>query len=371
MTTTNMVGFQHFHNSEWDYFKEDFADFDKHWTKITHSLGNDFINYLRSCIQENLFMFTEDCEFKVKLVIDSNIVFSAVLSTMRGKPYFFFSTLSKNPFLALYAPPQIIDEVNRTIDEDLSEELDKDKAKEIAKEILSKVTILKGQFLTSWKKSCEKAHSLIGNLHKDDVPFLALAFSIKSHGVITRNTKHFAKQDEVEIWSLSKTGNVISDLTKGSFSFFFFGMGIHSVLQFCYYICVSFLRVISEVISLIIYAVAALTKGSIEVLSKIPPQILFWVLVVTGAIFLFSNNAREKAGDILEKLGEKVMELIMKIKETFSSITEGIKQIIEILMPFISLVLKGVGYLFYQSSQLVDRINELEESRVEDESNFS
>ena len=370
MKTVNTAGFQHFHKSDWNYFKEDFADFDKHWTEVTKRLGNDFINYLRAYIQKNLFTLSENCKLKVELIIDSNIIFREVLSLMRGKPSFLIGIID-NPFLALYAPPKIIDEVNRTIDEDLPKKLSVGKAKRIAKEILSKVTILKGQLLTSWKKAYEKAHSLIGNLDKDDVPFLALAFSVKSHGVITRNTKHFAKQDEVEIWSLSKTGNVISDLTKGSFSFFFFGMGIHSVLQFCYYICVSFLRVISEVISLIIYAVAALTKGSIEVLSKIPPQILFWVLVVTGAIFLFSNNAREKAGDILEKLGEKVMELIMKIKETFSSITEGIKQIIEILMPFISLVLKGVGYLFYQSSQLVDRINELEESRVEDESNFS
>ena len=95
------------------------------------------------------------------------------------------------------------------------------------------------------------------------------------------------------------------------------------------------------------------------------------MLGAAAFLILFSNNAREKGGDILEKLGEKSIELIMKIKETFSSITEGIKQIIEILMPFISLVLKGVGYLFYQSSQLIDRINELEESRARDKPNFS
>ena len=83
-------------------------------------------------------------------------------------------------------------------------------------------------------------------------------------------------------------------------------MGIHSVLQFCYYLCVSFLKIISEVIDAIIYTIAALTKGSIEALSKIPPQIL----VATGAIFLFSNNARKKAGDILEKLGEKLWNLL-------------------------------------------------------------
>lgn len=365
MTISQSVELQHFKNSEWDYFKEYFADFDRHWTGITKRLGNEFIAYLRSYLQKYQFIFPEGCSFRGELVIDSNIIFSEVRAVIRGKPSFLTSIIS-NPFLKLYAPPEILKEVKETIKKDLPKNLNKDKAKKIAQEILSKITILKGQRLDAWIK----AYTLIGKRDKKDIPFLGLAFSLETHGVITED-KHFSEQKEVKIWKLGETGRMVSDFSKGSFSFFFLGTGLPPVLQLCYWLCISFLKLIAEVIKELVSVIAALIKGSIEVLSKIPPLILIGALGITTAILIFSKNAREKVGDFLEKLGEIAIELGRKIKETFSKIIESIKQIIEMLIPFISFVLKGIGYLFYSSSQLIVRINELEESRPTGKSNVS
>jgi len=63
------------------------------------------------------------------------------------------------------------------------------------------------------------------------------------------------------------------------------------------------------------------------------------------------------------KYHEISIEIGNKIKEAFLRIIDGIKQIIEVLMPFVSPALKGVGYLFCSSWQLIVRIHELEESK--------
>lgn len=346
-----------FHNSEWDYFTDYFTDFDGHWGEITKHLGNEFIAYLRSYLQKYQFMFSEGSEFKAELVIDSNIVFAEVLSLMKGKPSFRGSIID-NPFLTLYAPPKIIKEVKETIERKLPKNLDKDKAKKLAQEILSKITILKEQRLDAWIK----AYTLIGKRDEKDVPFLALAFSLETHGVITRD-KDFTEQEEVRIWKLGETGKMISGLNKGSFSFFFLGTGLPLILQFCYWLCVSFLKLLAEVIEALISVIAALVSGGGNALSKIPPWILIMVIGVIGVTLILSKEAREKAGDAFAKLYEIAIEIGGKIKEAFSIIIECIKQIIEMLMPFVSFALKGVGYLFYSSWQLIDRIHELEESK--------
>lgn len=352
------IELQHFHNSEWEYFKKCFADFDILWEEITKCLGNEFIAYLKSYLQKYQFMFPEGCEFKTELVIDSNIVFAEVRAIMKGKPSFLMKYI-ENPFLKLYAPPEIIKEVDKTIEKDLPKKLNKDKTKEIAQKILSKVTILEEQRLDAWIK----AYDLIGKRDKKDAPFLSLAFSLETHGVITRD-KDFTEQEEVRIWKLGGTGRMISDFNKGSLSFFFLGTGLPHVLQFCYWLCVSFLKLLAEVIEVLVSVMTALLKGSIEVLSKIPPEILIGAVGIIATTLIFSKDVRERVGNSLAKLGEVAIEIGSKIKEIFLRIIDEIKQIIEILMPFISFLLKGIGYLFYSSYQLVVRMHELEKYRA-------
>jgi|GEM_PF-4730366 len=159
---------------------------------------------------------------------------------------------------------------------------------------------------------------------------------------------------------------MISDLNKGSFSFFFLGSGLHPALQFYYWLCVSFLKLLAEVIERLISVISARIIGGVNALSKILSWILIGTMGVIVVALIFSEESRETAGDVLAKLYEISMEIGNKIKEAFLRIIDGIKQIIEVLMPFVSPALKGVGYLFYSSWQLTVRIHELEESKPRD-----
>ncbi|VVB86495.1 PIN domain protein [uncultured archaeon] len=358
MTSSKSVELLHFKNSEWDYFKEYFADFDRYWTEVSKRLGKGFIDYMRCYLQKNQFIFSERCSFSVEFVVDSNIIFSEVRAIMKGKISFLASIIN-SPFLKLFAPPEIIKEVTETIEKDLPKGLNKDKAKEIAQGILSNIVIIDGQRLDAWIK----AYTLIGKRDKKDVPFLNLAFSLETHGIIT-NDNDFSEQEEVKIWKLGKVGKMISDFSKGSVSLFFLGIGSQSIFKLCYLVIISFLKLLVEIIEILIYSVGAIISGSMDALSRIPLWVWALAMGSIAAVLILSKEVREKVGDVLAKLGEKAVEFIGKIKESFSRILAGIKQVIEILMPFISFVLKATGYLFYSASYLVTRMCELEKERT-------
>ena len=313
--------------------------------------------YLKSYLVKFQYIFSEECQFQIELVIDSNIVFSEVRAIMRGKPSF-LKTIIKNPFLKLFAPPEIVDEVNGAIEEDLPKKFNRNDAKELAFELISQIEVLEGQRLEAWVKSS----ILIGKRDQKDVPFLSLAFSLRAHGIITKD-RDFEEQNEVRLWELGETGRMVSDFNKGSVSFFLLGTLLPNVLQFCYWLCISFFKFVIEVINGIISVAIALVRGGVEGLSRIPPWLSITVIGGFAFTMIVSEKARKKVGNFFSILGEIALEVYSKIKKVFSSIIDGIKLFIQFIEPFIILVISAIGYLFNCAIELIGKIEELEESR--------
>ncbi len=359
MSESQDIGYHCFHESDWDYFKDSIGDFDKQWEEVTNNLGSDFLSYLQSFLFENQYFFSEDCTFQVELIIDTNIVFGEIRAILKGKPSFLMSIIG-NPFLKLYAPPEIVEETISTIENDLPRNLNQIKAKEVAMNILSQIEILRGQRLESWIH----AYHLIGERDKKDVPFLSLAFSLESHGIMTRD-KDFEDQTDVRIWKLGEAGRMVSDFSKGSFSFFILGNFIPRLIQFCYWLCVSFLKFVADVVKGFISVITALIKGGADALSRIPKWILFSALGLVAITLICSEKARERIGNFMKDIGKIALFAFNEIKKLFKRVIEGIRQMIQLLMPFISVVINAVGYLFYHVQRLINRIHELEESRAE------
>ena len=277
---------------------------------------------------------------------------------MKNKPSF-LENIIDDPFLKLFAPPAIIDEVMKAIEEDLPKKLEKNKARNIAHAILSKITILEGRRLDAWVE----AYNRIGKRDAKDVPFLALSFELETHGIITRDPD-FSEQKEVRIWQVSQAGTMVSDFRKGSFSFFFMGAGLPMILQLCYWIFISFLKIVKEIMEGIFLFATIIVSGSFQLLSKIPPVVAIMALCSIGAILIFSGKVRDWTGGMLSKAGDKITKIINAIKKLFAKIVETIKHILEVLKPFISIAWKGVLYLFYSAGLLLARMNELEHQRA-------
>jgi len=347
-----------FQNSKWECFEKYDREFNRVWKEMHSKCGSQFINYIYEFLQKNQFLLTEGESFNIELVVDTNVIFAEILAIMRGKPSY-IRTIIANPFLVLYAPPEIRAEVEKAIIEDLPKKYDKDDARKIAQDMLSHVNILKGERSKAWLR----AHAIIGQRDKTDIPFIALAFSIGTHGIISRD-QDFSTQDEIKIWELGEAGRLVSKMTKGSFTFFILNLSIAAVWEMSRSLCVIFLKVVTAVLRGLVLILAALFQGGVDILTRIPLWIFMAGIGAIALTLLLWKEAREKSGDMLNVLWDWMRDAAKKIAKIFADIIKRVKAFIEITLPVVSYFIKGVGYLFYSTHQLMVNIRDLEKLRV-------
>ena len=120
-------------------YKDDYKQFEIIWDKIQKQLTPDLINHLKDNLQNYSFLFTEGFKLQIELVIDTNILYGEILAILNDK-LSYLSTIIDNPYLTLYAPPEIESELINTINEDLPRKFDKSKALILA-HLFFKITI--------------------------------------------------------------------------------------------------------------------------------------------------------------------------------------------------------------------------------------
>lgn len=332
------------------------ADFrkniDYYFTTITNNLGSDFISYLRNKMLD-VSCFSANPNFRLELVVDTNILFQEVYSLRKNGTSFLVKIID-NPFLKLYAPPEIIKEINNKIDSKLPKEFDKSMAKADAKNFLNKISILESEGLKSW----QDATRILGKRDEDDIPFLALNLSLSTHGIITKD-KHLTSLQEIKTWNLKNTGKVLSDFNRGSFSFYITAASLPCILQSFYFIVVSFVKLLEEVVEFVIIIVTSLLKGAYEMLAQIPWPILVALLGAFFAALIFSGKFRGAINDFSLEMVKLIKEICVKIKDIFNAIVSFAKEIFEALKPFIEISWEMIKYLFLASTEMIERLNEL------------
>jgi len=135
----------------------------------------------------------------MKLVIDTNILFSALIAG--GKTREIIITGNQD----LYAPEYTFTEIEKHQNEIKKKaKIDKPDLQLLINIILEQINIVpKPEF----KSQLPKAEKIIGEIDPDDIPFLALALHLDSD--IWSDDKHFQKQEKVNAW---KTHQLIKHL---------------------------------------------------------------------------------------------------------------------------------------------------------------
>jgi predicted nucleic acid-binding protein len=342
-------------------FDEFESQMDKHLGDIINKLPNHFFQYIKKKLLETRTFFNEN-KFQIELVVDTNILFSEVRGLMLYNKSFFLS-ITDNPFIRLYAPQMIKAELYEKIEkrfpkQNKTKTLDINECKKKADILLSKISLLNKVS----SDALEKAKRQMEHRDKKDVPFLAVHFSIKSHGVLTKDEKHFGGQKETKVWKLVEAGQVVSEIKKGTFSFYIVSNSLPPIFEFLYGLISSVWAIIIEIIQGFIKVFIAILKGSVEGISKIPSRLL-GIIGVGLVIALFSDEAREKIGDVFGKIWEFIKEIIKGLKEFFKTIWEVLKIILEALKPFVNVSLQLFAYLVNNSNKVMVQLDKLETSR--------
>jgi len=345
---------QKFHNCEWEYFSDFDNEFGRLWEEIEKSLGRNFINYIGKYFQKNLVHIIGK-EFKLKLIVDTNIVFSQVLSYVLNGRRPWILDFAKNPFIELYAPPLIKKELEDKIEtvipkkckkKKLDENVAKHKAKKIVSIILSNIRIINDSNLGRWKLM---AYELIGHRDVKDIPFLTLALSLDAHGIITRD-KDFEEQKIVKIWEVNEVKVILTEFSQGSFSFCILNVTMSLAFKICTSIIITILEVITSIAKKLIESFAIIIENGVRSLSETSEDILIILGLILG-IILITNQS---------KIVNLIREIIEGIKNTFLKLIESLKNILEPLLLFVKFNIRAVGYLFYKTTKTINEIKKLE-----------
>ena len=338
-----------------------FDDLDKHLTDLVHKLPSEFYQTLKTKLMETN-LFSKGNTIQIELVVDTNILFSEVRSLMLNNSSFLLK-IADNPFIELHAPREIKTELYEKIKQKFPKEaktrnLDLIICKQKADELLSKIKL----FDQVTEEGYKRALNQMADRDRDDVSFLALHFSIKSHGVLTKDDKHFSKQKETKLWKLNEAGQVLTIIEKGVFSFYVSSISLQILFDFLYAVVSAIWAIIIEIIEGFIKVFIAILQGSIEGIKKLPPGLL-GVVGIGLLLILFVDNLRQGARDIMIVIWDKIKEFIIWIIELFKIILEIFKNISESLIPYVQVSLELLNYLINNSNKAIIQLNELEASR--------
>ncbi len=343
-----------------------FTDFlkevDKEFTTFIHNLPNELVKYVKSKILETKAFFKNNT-FELELVVDTNIIFSEVRSLVVNDSSFFLK-IADNPFIKIYAPSQLKQELYEKIKLKFPKD-SKTKGKDIneclakADLLLSKIIIRDDITTASW----DKAKSYLKERDAKDISFVALNFTLKTHGILTKD-KDISDQKEIRTWKLGEAGQVVTEMNKGIFSFVVLNVSLPPIWETIYGLVATVWGAFIEVVQGLIAFFTAILSRSVVALANMPPELALIIGIATIFI-LAADNLRNEVGEFFKIMWEEIKKFIKKIRDIFKAIWETLKEIFEALKPFFKVSFQLLAYFVLQSGQAMNRLDQLEKARPE------
>lgn len=307
---------------EWKILFKDYDKTKKAISNVSRELPPDAYEFIRENMIDQLF-FNENKQPapQLKFVIDSNIIVQDAFRVGSGK---FSSTerIFSSPFVRLYAPRKIEDEVYEQIKRDLPDKCSMGLALDQAKKLLSKIEIIDDNELNVENSQLSEFRDKYDN----DVHFLKAGIGLEIGKIITRDKKAFNGISTMKRYELGTAVELIVSVEAGSLSLsivtgtaFIGAEAIYFILSILYKIFVDLLLFIISI------ATVGIT-GFINLLGKLPAwvgYIAIGSIIGTIIAFAFSKNLRSQAVKIVDDLSEWIKTHSIYAKDVLISLIKG------------------------------------------------
>jgi predicted nucleic acid-binding protein len=316
-------------------FLPDYQAIDRSLEQAVEDIPPQLLSYLGLQFRRNVSeALGKNVELNLKLVVDTSSLISELISFARtGKST--LNEVANGPFISLYAPSKLMEEVEEKIPE-----------------IARKTKLAENRLIQAWQQvflprivvsDCRDilsslfGQATVGMRDAEDVPFVALTFSLRAHGILTRD-RDMMEQPQIRTWKMGGVKKLVTVFKKGTFSFFVSSNLLVPLFRAIFQLGITILRSLLELAGEIIKAGANLVKGFIDGLSKLPDwaKLLFGLAVVA---FLTIEETRRKAIEIVQKVGEAISAFL-------SQMYNLLKQLLEKLAPYVGFALNVLSVLF-------------------------
>lgn len=292
--------------------------------QVVKTLDPAILAYFKDYFEKNLFYLYGN-KLEMALIVDAQAVISdAIAYSKKGKS--FLMELFRSPFIKAYSPTWLREEVNKKIPEIAEKEgINESILTKSVRMLLEKVKVVD----PSDEIAYIRAWACVGYGDPRDVPYVALYFSIRSHGILTRD-KDITGAPEIKTWERPGiVGRVVSTFERGAFSFLIVGEILPAVFKFLYVICVSLLNIVWRIVQTVGDAVYNLLRGGITAISKLPE----WVKALVGIgslVLLLWEKSRKAIVDALRYFISGIIQILNWFYQAIKNVTSTIAPLVEI-----------------------------------------
>ncbi len=325
-----------------------FPDFDKEWSKYVNGIGIEFVSSVKEILKKQIHSFQTVLNISLNVVVDNNFIFGNVKKIIQNKENLdtsFIIQLCKCDLIKFYAPPKLKDELFEKINEYIFEE--KELAISYAETILNYITIKDAEWIADWKR----ANNLIGHIDEDDVPYLALAFDIGGHSLISYD-KVFQNQNDVQIWDQKDIGKIVTSYNRGSVALVVLGSStllIWNIIKFVSFILKTIFEIIVQIFSVIF-----------KLIASIPAPFLLSGAILFAFFCNETEEGKEFVRDIKENGKEYIKEYLRQWHQSIGKVLELINTLKKSATPAIINGFDILGFLAMEYLSLDNSIKEIE-----------
>lgn len=334
-----------FMSENWEAFSSFDAAVDRTVTRVGRDLDPSFHDFVLTQLVSTFATggFSRR-SIRTVIVVDSNILFGDCRRVALGRPSS-TSRMFKSPYLELWGPPELREEVLEKIETELPADASKPRACAHAKKLLDSIHIKAPTELAA----LVRARGLIAGKDPDDVPFLALAFEVGAHVVASRDAKSIGSQSAIPRWDIGNVAKVVGTTEGGGLSLVVVGATAEAVAAAAEQVFISVAAAVDSALRLVAAAIGMAVEGVADLISRIPPDVRKALLVVgagaaigVGLGMLFSENFREAVFDGLAELGSKVTRFVRWVMEAVTRILTTIYALLVALWNIMLPVTAGI-----------------------------
>lgn len=318
-------------------------------SKIVTSLDPEILSYSKEYFEKNLLYIYGKEKLEVIAVIDANAVISDAISRVRRHKSYLLDLLnSQSPFLKICSPTWLRTEIDEKIPEVAGQKgMDEKELKEAAYAILEKIQIIDSDNGMAYSM----AFNVVGHRDIKDVPYVTLYFSIKAHGVLTKD-KHITQSLEIKTWEKSGTlGKIVTLFGGGSFSFLVLGKTLPLAFRLLSEMLTGLLKIIWVTIQTVGTALIGLVETGVEALSELPT----WALALIGVVVVVAL-IYEKSRRVITDVVQSIMSRIIAV---LNWIYQAIKGILSVVAPLVEIPLQILAVLFLKVDETITTYEEL------------
>jgi predicted nucleic acid-binding protein len=300
---------------------------------------------------------------RVRVVIDSNIIFGDALRVARGLPS---STdrILRSRFIEPWAPRQIREEVEQNIREEfprLGASVEDGLAH--ANKLLSELRLVDDADIVS----VQRARDLISPFDPDDVPFLALSFDLDADAIVSRDKESIGRQTEMTQWDIGDLAKTVVIYESGSLALVITAGAFDLAITALEAVLIATARAFQSALAAIAALVGAVGSGIANAIAQLPPEIVaaIGVAVLAGIVAVIiaaiaSETFRDQVSEGIAAIGDFISWVARAVIRLASAIASSLWSMIswlwDTVQPAAAFTVVAAGVLFRRIDLLVKQI---------------